>query len=341
MKHLLNLSFKEVETFLKGLGEKPFRVKQLLKWVYHKRTDDFEMMTDLSSDLRSKLKEHLFINSLKVASVECSSDGTERFNLMTNDGHIFPCVWLPSKSRRVICLSTQIGCPVGCRFCASGSDFKRNLTAGEIVEQVLVVSRAKKQLPDGVLLMGMGEPLLNYDGVVRALQNINSPVGLNIGSRHITLSTVGVVPRIKKLSGEKLKIRLAVSLHAPDDSLRKNLIPNCKGFIDDILSSAFDYAFTTKTRLTIEYLLLKNITDDLDCAKKLTHLIKKHQKSEKLPQLQINLIPYNHIPDKNFQPPTKDWQQKFKEYLVSNGFFTTIRENKGQDIKSACGQLGF
>ncbi len=337
MKHFLNLSEKDINSFLKSIGEKPYRAKQISRWIYEKNILDFNQMSDLSPALRKKLIGHFFIKSLTVDSTDKSFDGTVRYNVRTSDGYLFPGVAIPSNKRTTLCVSSQIGCPLECEFCASGTDFKRNLTAGEILEQVLIVSKNRGQKPDSVLFMGMGEPLLNYENTIAAIKTINSPSGLNIGSRHITISTIGIVGGIKKLSRENLKIRLALSLHAPFDDLRKKLIPSARDKVENILSVSLEYSGLSRTRLTIEYILIKGVTDTKVCINKLVSLLKKKVRPDD--KLQINLIPYNPVSVGVYETPLKEEQEEVKNFLVLSGFFTIIRANRGIDIKSACGQL--
>lgn len=338
MKHILNLFEKDIESFFKSLGEKPYRAAQVMRWIFKSGDSGFDKMTDLPPSLRDKLQRHFYVNSLTVRSTKEASDGTVRYNLETRDGHVFPCVQIKSKKRTTLCLSSQIGCPVSCAFCSSGANFTRNLTAGEILEQVLLVSKTLGGLPDGILFMGMGEPLINYDNVLRAIRVINSPSGFNIGSRHITLSTVGLVKGIKRLADDGVKIRLALSLHAPSDAMRRKLIPRASDRIDEVLAAALEYARISKTRFTIEYILIKNLNDTKNSMKELAALLKKHVLPDD--KIQINLIPYNAVEGCNYETPSKEHQEKMKQFLISSGFFTIIRENKGREIKSACGQLG-
>jgi len=384
MKHLLSIAGhqEELVSFLESIGEKPYRARQIYRWIYHTVpfAGSFEMMTDLPSELRRRLSENFYITSLEVTSKLASRDGTVRYNFLSkrNQGRKveFPAVFIPSPSgkRNTVCLSTQAGCPVGCLFCASGGTFERNLTKGEIIESYLLIAgdiraRSKKDTgftgaenknsrrKSGVLFMGSGEPFLNYENLIFTLKDMISEMGLGAGN--IVLSTVGIPDgAIKKFTrefclrhdddkvkgdGGSFKVRLAVSLHTADDRLRKELIP-VKGLpaVDAILEDAFGYAFATKTRLTIECVMIKGITDTEEQVVLLADTVKKHINKSRYPDVVVNLIPFNNNArgkENGFFAPDGKSVVAVKNFLISRGIFTIIRLNRGEDISGACGQL--
>lgn len=341
--YFLDLEPKDVAAYISGQNMGAYRVKQVLKWVYQKRVSDFSACSDLSKSLRESLKRKFYLRSLKIAGKKTSSiDETVRFDFITQDGHRLPSVFLPRKDRNVVCISTQIGCTAGCRFCQSGANgFIRNLTRGEILEQIFQISNDLELKIDGVLLMGMGEPMLNYNSVVSAVRSIVDRELLGIGRRKITISTAGYVPQIKKLSKEKLGVRLAISLHAADDDIRKRLVSKKAPFhVNEILNAGIDYCAENNARLTIEYVLISGVNDTLQSAKKLVKLIRKHVKAGV--SMQINLIPYNPTDAdcRRWHRPTQMAIEEFRDYLVKNKVLAIVRQAKGADIGSACGQLG-
>jgi len=247
-------------------------------------------------------------------------------------------VFLPQKGRNTICISSQIGCPVGCAFCASGTvKFVRNLTRGEIIEQILQISNDNNVVMESILFMGMGEPLLNYDNLVAAIAMLEDENGFGFGRRRIVVSTAGIVGNIEKLANEGLGVGLALSLHAPDDETRRKIIPDFKFKLENIVKAGVEYSTITKSRLTIEYMLISGINDDLGAAKKLAALIEKYTKFKD--HLQINIIPYNPTDNCGWKTPNNDTVHRFKETLIKMGFITNVREPRGLDIGAACGQL--
>ncbi|MCX7940458.1 MAG: 23S rRNA (adenine(2503)-C(2))-methyltransferase RlmN [Endomicrobia bacterium] len=338
---LLGCTKEEIKDFVTvKLKEKEYRTKQIVHWIYKKRVTDIINFTDLPAGLRDKLNHLVQIGSLQLISKEISQlDGTTRYNFKTQDNYIVSCVYIPKLERKVVCISTQIGCSVGCVFCHSGKMyFVRNLTTGEIVEQVYAVRKDVGEI-NGILYMGMGEPLLNYDNVVKSIKIFLDTDMFAMSKRRITVSTVGVVPNIYRLADEKLGVKLAISLHSYNDEQRKWLVKRLKFKLNEILEAGVYYAEVTKTKFTIEYVLIGEINDSEEHAKFLVKLLDKLPKIRKF--VKINLIPYNTIPEENFIQSQLDTIEKFKQILVTNGYLTFIRKPYGNDINAACGQLGF
>ncbi|MDR1941483.1 MAG: 23S rRNA (adenine(2503)-C(2))-methyltransferase RlmN, partial [Endomicrobium sp.] len=257
------------------------------------------------------------------------------------DKKYFFAVFLPSNGKNSVCISSQIGCPVSCAFCSSGQvKLARNLTRGEIIEQILQIENDVKEKISGVLFMGMGEPTLNFNNVTSVIKSLLSSKEFGIGKRHITLSSVGIVPAIKKLADDNYGIRLALSIHAVDEEIRKKLIPDNFGFlIEDILKAGKYYLKNTNSRLTIEYILVKNINDSTADAHKLTRLLRRHSLLNS--DVSVNLIPFNPVSQTSFLAPNQERVEKFKNILKLNGLTVNIRQAKGADISAACGQLGY
>jgi 23S rRNA (adenine2503-C2)-methyltransferase len=337
-----SLLFEEIVDRVSELGEPPYRAKQIADWLYKKRVDAIERMTDLPADFRAGLEKIHPSQSLEVVRVLGSRDTTQKFLFRLCDGNLIESVLIPASpalygsrsDRRTICVSTQVGCAYGCKFCASGLDgWTRNLSAGEIVDQLIAVERASGDKIDNVVFMGMGEPLANFENVMRAIRIINAPWGLGIGARHITVSTSGLAPQIRQLADESLQIRLAVSLHGATDEVRNQIMPiNRRYKIDMLLSACNYYAARKKQRLTFEYILIAAVNDADDQA----HLLAKH--AAKL-SAKVNLIPYNSVAGLAWSRPSRNRQEKFLSILRAAGVAATLRREKGHDIDAACGQL--
>ena len=278
---LVGMTTKDLEAFVEQLGEPKYRGRQLAMWIYRKGILTFDAMTDLPKSFRERLQEIAVINPLQVIDVKVASDGTTKYLSQLPDGETVECVFIPHSDWDTICVSTQVGCPIGCKFCASGESFARNLTAGEIVGQVLI---AKRRENPNIVFMGMGEPLLNLDNLVKAVNLLNREVG--IGARRMTVSTIGIVQGIRKLAQLGMQVNLAVSLHAPSDELRSKLIPAKLPPIAEIMKACWEYFQVTKRRITFEYVLLKSVNDKVEHAVELARLLKD------LP-CHVNLIPYN------------------------------------------------
>jgi len=323
---LVGMTTQELEAFAEQLGEPKYRGRQLALWIYRKGVVTFDAMTDLPKGLRERLKEIAVINPLQVVDVKVSADGTTKYLSRLPDGETVECVFIPHGDWDTICVSTQVGCPIGCKFCASGESFARNLTAGEIVGQVLI---AKRRDNPNIVFMGMGEPMLNFDNLVKALRLLNREVG--IGARRMTVSTVGVVQGIRKLAQLGMQVNLAVSLHAPNDELRRKLIPAKLPPISEVLKACWEYFQATKRRISFEYVLLKGVNDKVEHAVELARLLKN------LP-CHVNLIPYNPTVEE-FERPSETAVERFRQILAGQGIPVTVRRERGTDIQGACGQL--
>lgn len=346
MKELIGLSKEELVAELESLGEKPFRAKQLWQWIYFKGETDFAKMSNLSKDLRSKLEQSYKISRPKIITEQLSSDKTRKWLLEFADGQRIETVYIPEEDRGAVCVSTQVGCAVGCKFCHTGSQkITRNLTAGEIVSQFMVARDAYGEWPSptnetrylsNIVVMGMGEPLHNKDEVFKALKILSDGDGIAISKRRITLSTSGIAPNIEAVAKE-LGVKLAISLHAPNDEKRSQIMPiNNRYKIDEVLTACKKYqAIMGMSRMiTFEYLMLDHFNDTMDDAKELVALMKKHNLGAK-----FNLIPFNPWPGCNYKPSSNNRVHAFSRYLESCGYEAPIRVARGQDILAACGQL--
>lgn len=336
MKNLLDTTDDQLKEQLQQWGEKPFRAKQIRRWVAEGRATSFEQMTDLPKRLQAQLQENYRLFSSKIVSEQVATDGTEKLLVELADGGRVECVLLRDGIRRSICVSSQVGCGMGCVFCASGLDgVDRNLTSGEIIEQMLLL---QNRLPheerlSHIVMMGMGEPLANLERVVDALRWASSPTGLGISPRRITISTVGLPPAIRKLANSDARFNLAVSLHAPNDQLRDSIVPtNSKTGIDDILASADEYFQKSGRRLTFEYVLLAEINDQPEHARELVRLLRGRA-------VLLNVIPYNPVEGLPYQTPSSQAVKAFREILEEAGHTIKFRQRKGDEIDAACGQL--
>jgi 23S rRNA (adenine2503-C2)-methyltransferase len=327
---------------LRGIAQPSYRAGQIVDWLYQKRVTSFAEMTNLPQALRRNLADNLSFNKIEVIRVLGSKDTTRKFLFRLSDNNLIESVLLPASpalygspsDRRTICVSTQVGCAYGCKFCASGLDgWKRNLRADEIVNQIMAVEEESGERIDNIVFMGMGEPLANYDNLLRAIQIINAPWGIGIGARHITISTSGLVPQIRKLADQPLQIRLAVSLHGASDEIRSRIMPVNRKYNLSVLLDACRY-FTSrkKQRITFEYILIAQLNDSEEQARRLA----KHARAL---EAKVNLIPYNRVEGLNWTQPSIDRQKKFLAVLRSADVPATLRREKGDDIAAACGQL--
>ncbi len=336
-QHLLDFPPDALPASLAELGEPAYRAKQILSWIYEHGVTTFDQMTNLSKLLREKLTARFAFYTSTILRRAASEDGTVKLLLQWPDGATSECVMIPTPEHRTVCLSSQVGCPVGCRFCASGLDgLQRNLTAGEIVEQAL---RARAEaLASGarlsnVVFMGLGEPLANYANVMHAIRTINAPWGLNIGARKITVSTVGLPKQIRKLADEGLQINLALSLHAPNDALRRELIPWAERITTRELVDACRYYFEkTGREITLEYVVLHGTNDRSDHAQELARIVKQLR-------CNVNLLRYNPVEPLPYRRPTSEQAFRFQDLLRRHGVNAHIRKSRGLDIDAACGQL--
>jgi len=333
---LCDLSRDELAAWCQEQGEQGYRADQIRKWIFGKRVNDFESMTDLSTGLRKKLAESFTIFSSQIAVHQKSRDGTEKLLVELADGERVECVLMREDDRRTICLSTQVGCGMGCVFCASGlAGLSRNLSAGEIVEQILRLDRLLPPLEriTNIVVMGMGEPLANLPNLLKALATLDEKGGLGIGARRITISTVGLPEKIRELAHIGKQYNLAVSLHAPNDALRSELVPvNRHVGIEAILQAADEFFEQTGRRVTYEYVVLGGRNDGVEQASELAKLLRGRN-------AHVNLIPMNAVAELPFHDPEAERLRKFIEVLEQGGVTTTVRKRKGADIDAACGQL--
>jgi len=335
--NLKGLSLQELEEFVAQLGEKKYKARQLFKWIYAEGLTDFREMSDLSKNLRAKLKDLAYVRSLeKLKSVKSKDQSCEKFLFGLEDKERIESVLIREDRRITLCVSTQVGCALSCLFCATGKmGFKRDLTSGEIVDQIISIKRhlTPEEKITNVVIMGMGEPLLNYEHTLKALRIIKSELGPGFASRKITLSTAGIVPRIQQLAEEGLKIKLAISLNAANDELRSRLMPiNKKYPIRRLLEAAKFYAHETDQRMTFEYLLINGVNDSKKDALDLSKLVRGVS-------CKINLIPYNHVRGIPFQKPDEEKIKNFRDVLYPRCPAVTLRMSKGEEIQAACGQL--
>lgn len=335
---LSGLSLSQLREFVTGLGEKAFRAEQIHSWIYAKWAKSFDEMTNLSAEFRKKLEQVAVISALEIATLKVSRDGTRKYLFRLPDGKLVESVLMTFQDRDSLsaCVSSQVGCAVGCTFCATGYlGFMRNLSAQEIVDQVLAIQRESGKRVANLVYMGQGEPLLNTENVIESIDTMINSVG--IGGRHITVSTSGIIPGIERLRQEDLPVTLALSLHAPDKKTREEVVPITSKYpIPDLIKSLKDYVDTTGRRVTIEYVLLKDVTDRPEQAKQLAELVRDLH-------CNINLIPYNPTYSDDgtalYDRPSRDSQLRFKELAERSGKTVTIRLERGTDIEAACGQL--
>lgn len=334
MKNIKNYNLEELKKEFIKLEEKPFRAEQVFKWIYDSKVTNFEEMTNLSLELREKLKSEFTMCVFKIIKKQEAKDGTKKYLFDTLDGNAIETVLMKYHHGYSICVSSQIGCKMGCKFCAStGINFIRNLTSGEIVEQLLAVERDENIRISNIVFMGIGEPLDNYDNVVKAIRIINNQKGINIGARHISISTSGIVPKIYDLANENIQCTLSISLHATTDEKRSNMMPvNNIYNIEQLLKSCKDYIKITNRRISFEYALAKDNNDNLEDAKRLVNLLKGMV-------CHVNLIPINKIENGIYLKSSNENIVKFRDYLNEHGIVATIRRELGSDIEAACGQL--
>lgn len=338
MADFCDFNYEELSAWLQVQGEKSFHARQLFEWVYGKNCTDWELMTNLSKELRQKLSKTVRLPVLEFVRIQPSNDlETYKFLWKLREGTFVESVLICSGDRRTVCVSSQVGCPAKCAFCASGKQgFVRNLRPSEIVEQVLHINKwlaEKGERVSHVVYMGMGEPLKNYDSVVRSIRLLSDPKMFNISQRRITVSTVGIVEGIKRLSTEDLKVSLVLSLHAPNQKVRMKIIPYARKYpLEEIMTAMDEYSEKTKRDITYEYTLIAGINDHPDHAFELCHLLKGKQCT-------VNLIPYNPVPGLRLERPEKKGIKQFRSVLFGGKIVNTCRYTKGDDIAAACGQL--
>ena len=334
MKNIKDYNLNELKEEFVKLNEKPYRAEQVFKWIYESEVTSFDDMTNLSLELRDKLKNEFEFHNFKILKKQESSDGTKKYLFDVLDGNAIETVLMEYHHGRTICVSSQIGCKMGCKFCAStGIKFIRNLTSGEIVEQILAVQRDENVRISNIVFMGIGEPLDNYDNVLNAIGIINNPKGLNIGARHISISTSGIVPKIYELADRDYQFTLSISLHATNDKKRSEMMPVNNAYnIEELMKACRYYIEKTNKRISFEYALAKDNNDNLDDAQELVKLLKGML-------CHVNLIPINKIENGKYVKSTNENIIKFRDYLNSKGITATIRRELGSDIDAACGQL--
>lgn len=333
---LVGCTLKEIEGALAPLGEPRYRALQIARWIYRRRAARFEEMTDLPQPLRRRLEDVATLMRLRVvARSDAPNDLTTKFLLGLPDGRTIETVLMGyDDCRRSVCVSTQVGCGMGCTFCATGmAGLVRNLTAGEIVDQVLLVGGETDERITHVVFMGMGEPLANYDATLRAVRLLNADYGPHIGMRHMTISTVGLVPQIRRLGEDRLQLTLAVSLHAPSDDLRSQLVPvNRRWPLAELLAATRDYASATGRRVTFEYVLMHGVNDNDDHARRLASLLSGSG-------AHLNVIPWNPVYGLQYARPPVHAVHRFAALVRRGGVSATVRTDRGGDIQAACGQL--
>ena len=334
MKNIKDYNLEELKKEFTEMNEKPFRAEQVFRWIYEAKVTSFDEMTNLSLELREKLKQNYTICNFKILRKQESSDGTKKYLFDIFDGNAIETVLMSYHHGYTICVSSQVGCKMGCKFCAStGIKFVRSLTSGEIVEQILAVERDNQIRISNVVFMGIGEPLDNYDNVVNAIKIINNQKGINIGARHISISTSGLVPKIYKLAEENIQCTLSISLHATTNEKRSSMMPVNNIYpIEELLQACRDYIDKTNRRISFEYALAKDNNDNLEDAKKLVKLLKGMI-------CHVNLIPINKIENGAYSKSSNENIMKFRDYLNDHGIVATIRRELGSDIEAACGQL--
>lgn len=332
-----SLQPQQLEEWLKENGEKPFRAAQIFDWLYNKRVKTFEEMSNLSKGLREKLEISFALTTLSTIIKQESKDGTIKFLFQLQDGYSIETVLMRHEYGNSICVTTQVGCRIGCTFCASTlGGLKRHLQAGEIVEQVVKVQQTLDEVGERVshiVIMGIGEPFDNYDAMMNFLKVINNEKGLNIGARHITVSTSGIVPKIYQFADEQLQINFAVSLHAPNQEARQKLMPIARAYkLDELMEAVRYYTKKTGRRVTFEYGLMSGENDSVEIAEELSALIKGIK-------CHVNLIPVNYVPERDYVRTSRSQIFAFEKTLKKNGINVTIRREQGSDIAAACGQL--
>jgi len=342
MLGLLGETLDSLTDRLGALGHKPYRARQLMEWVHEKRVEDFAAMTDLPAALRGQLTEMFPQQRLEQVRLSGSEDTTRKFLFRLPDGQLIESVFIPASpalygetsDRKTLCVSTQVGCAYGCKFCASGlRGWKRNLSAGEITGQVMAAEKATGQRVDNIVFMGMGEPLANWKNLSLALEILNAPWGFEIGARHITVSTSGLVPQIRQLAEHPVPVRLAISLHGATDEVREQIMPvNKKYPLRELFEACAYFSSRRKQKLGFEYILIAGVNDSLEQARLLA------QHARRL-DAKVNLIPYNTVDGLPWERPSGKRQQEFVLTVRAGGVVATIRREKGHDIDAACGQL--
>ncbi len=334
MKNIKDYNIEDLKEILVSLNEKEFRAEQIFRWIYVEEVKSFDEMTNLSISLRENLKKEFSFNNFKILKKQVSKDGTIKYLFDILDGNAIETVLMDYHHGKSLCVSSQVGCRMGCKFCAStGIPYERNLSSGEIVEQILAVQKDENVKISNIVFMGIGEPFDNYDNVMKAINILNSQKGLNIGARHISISTSGIVPQIYKLADSGFQCTLSISLHATNDEKRSSMMPiNNKYKIKELMDACKYYIEKTNKRISFEYALANENNDNLQDAKELTQLLKGML-------CHVNLIPINKIEDGKYVKSSNENIIRFRDYLNNHGIVATIRRELGSDIDAACGQL--
>lgn len=338
-KNIRHLGFEELVNYFEHIGEKKFRAKQVYEWLWQKQAHSFEAMTNLSKELRAKLTEHFYLPALQVETTQYSEDGTIKSRFKTIEGHLVEGVLIPTDERQTACVSSQIGCSLSCKFCATGyMERKRNLDFDEIFDEVVLLNqqaiRVYSKKLSNIVFMGMGEPLLNYKNVLKAIEKITSPEGLGMSPRRITVSTAGVAKMIRQLGDDKVRFNLALSLHAANDAKRNEIMPiNESNNIKALIEALNDFYQQSGNEITLEYILFQNFNDSLKDADELIKIFRQ------VPADLVNIIEYNPIDAAKFLKPDEETVEKFMNHLSKARVNARLRRSRGKDIDAACGQL--
>ena len=333
MTNIYNYKLSDLENYFESIGEKKFKARQIYDWLYVKKINDFKLMTNIKKDLQDKLSNEFSNDFIKIKTVQ-KSDLTNKYLFELIDGNYIEAVLMRHDYGNSVCVSSQVGCNMGCKFCESGRLKKvRDLEAYEIVQQIILIEEDINARIDSVVIMGIGEPFDNYDNIMNFIRIINNPFGINIGARHITVSTCGLIPKIKQFMNEELQVNLAISLHASNDEIRNRIMPVNKAYsITDLMSTLKEYIAKTNRRVTIEYVMLNSVNDSEYNAQELANLLRGMN-------VYVNLIPYNETSHIEFKKSSKDTIMKFYDTLKQKGINVTIRRELGGKIDAACGQL--
>lgn len=333
MSNIYNYKLIDLENYFESIGEKKFKARQIYDWLYIKKVNDFKLMTNIKKDLQNKLSNEFSNDFIKIKTVQ-KSDLTNKYLFELLDGNYIEAVLMRHDYGNSVCVSSQVGCNMGCKFCESGRLKKvRDLESYEIVQQIILIEEDIGERIDSVVIMGIGEPFDNYENIINFIRIINNPFGINIGARHITVSTCGLIHKIKQFMEEELQVNLAISLHAPNDEIRNRIMPVNKAYsINELIATLKEYIAKTNRRVTIEYVMLNSVNDSILNAQELAKLLKGMN-------VYVNLIPYNETSHIEFKKSSKDTIMKFYDTLKQNGINVTIRREFGGKIDAACGQL--
>lgn len=334
MNHIYGYTLEDLKKYFIDCGEKPFRSTQIIEWLYRQKIENFDEITNVKKAILEQMKQDFVIDSFKLVTKQESKDGTIKFLFELSDGNLIETVLMTHDYGYSVCVTSQVGCNMNCQFCASGMKKKlRNLEAYEMVLQILMVEKLTGYRVSHVVVMGIGEPFDNYENVLKFLHIINEPFGLEIGARHITVSTCGLVEKIKEYASFDLQVNLAISLHAPNNQIRNQLMPINQAYpIEKLIEAISYYIEKTNRRVTIEYILIHQVNDTVECANELANLLFGLN-------VYINLIPYNEVKEKPFKRSTLEARTKFYDQLKKRSLNVTMRREQGSDIDAACGQL--